>query len=106
MICCHMIADTLPELHAMAELIGLKRDWFQPLSSPHYDVSLERKRLAVLAGARVVERWEFVSVLRRLRPGVPDDPCKDKTNLVDSFGGCRRCSADQGVACRDKGTAP
>lgn len=67
MICCHMIADTLPELHAMADRIGLKREWFQPLSSPHYDVSLSRRALAIAAGARVVDRWEFVTVLRRLR---------------------------------------
>lgn len=26
---CHMMADTLDELHAMAVKIGLKRAWFQ-----------------------------------------------------------------------------
>lgn len=67
LVCCHMIADTLPELHAMAERIGMRREWFQPLSSPHYDVSLSRKRAAIAAGACVVDRWEFVTVLRRLR---------------------------------------
>lgn len=33
---CHMMADTLEELHAMAASIGMKRAWFQPLSSPHW----------------------------------------------------------------------
>ena len=34
---CHMLADTLEELHAMADLIGIKRKWFQNESTPHYD---------------------------------------------------------------------
>lgn len=67
MIMCHMIADSLPELHAMAGRIGLKREWFQPLSSPHYDVCVEKRALAIAAGARVVARWEFVTVLRQNR---------------------------------------
>lgn len=31
----HMIADNLEELHAMANLIGLKRSWFE---RDHYDI--------------------------------------------------------------------
>ena len=29
MIMCHMVADTLEELHIMADAIGVKRKWFQ-----------------------------------------------------------------------------
>jgi hypothetical protein len=48
MIMCHMIADTLEELHAMADLIGVARQWFH---RDHYDVCLAKRRLAISAGA-------------------------------------------------------
>lgn len=67
MIMCHMVADTLTELHRMAHLIGMRRTWFQPASFPHYDVSLERRRLAVRLGAVEVGRHELVAIMRRFR---------------------------------------
>lgn len=68
MVMCHMIADTLDELHAFAACIGLKREWFQgDASTPHYDVSLARRAQALLLGAVELERNEFVAVIRRLR---------------------------------------
>ncbi len=48
---CHMMADTLEELHAMADAIGMKRTWFQPLSSPHYDLTASRRAKAIALGA-------------------------------------------------------
>ena len=67
MVMCHMIADTLDELHAMALLIGMHREWFQPASFPHYDVSLTRRALALQFGAIEVDRRELVTVMRRCR---------------------------------------
>jgi len=64
---CHMIADTLDELHAMAQRIGLKREWFQPKSTPHYDLTASRRARAVTAGAIECGRVEFVRKLRALR---------------------------------------
>lgn len=68
MIMCHMVADTLEELHAMAERIGMRREWFQAdASTPHYDVSRTRRAAAIAAGAIEVDRRGMVAVIRRLR---------------------------------------
>lgn len=65
---CHMIADTLEELHAMADRIGVDRRWFQAKASfPHYDVCKSKRTLAVKAGAIECHRKEFVTHLRRIR---------------------------------------
>ncbi|KAF1043202.1 MAG: hypothetical protein GAK35_02294 [Herbaspirillum frisingense] len=67
MVMCHMLADSLAELHAMADRIGMRREWFQPGSTPHYDVCLSRRRLAVEFGAVEVGRRELVAIIKRLR---------------------------------------
>mgnify|MGYP000930083376 CR=1 FL=1 len=67
MIMCHMLADTLDELHAMAEKIGMKASWYQPLSFPHYDVCQMRRVLAIEHGAIQVDRRQIVHIKRRLR---------------------------------------
>jgi Fe-S oxidoreductase len=67
MIMCHMVADTPDELHAMAKQIGMRREWFQPKSTPHYDVCLMRRAKAIEFGAIVVDRRAFVDVIRRNR---------------------------------------
>lgn len=65
---CHMIGDTLEELHEMADRIGIKREWFQEdASTPHYDLSKTRRKLALEAGAIELDRKEFVAVIQRLR---------------------------------------
>lgn len=51
---CHMTADGLEELHAMADRIGLRRAWFQPearLVLCHYDLVPSRRARAVQFGA-------------------------------------------------------
>lgn len=67
MIMCHMFADTIAELHAMAEAIGMKREWYQPFSFPHYDVAKGRRAEAVRLGAIEVERREGYYIRKRLR---------------------------------------
>ncbi len=64
---CHMLADDIGELHAMALAIGMKREWFQPLSFPHYDVALGRRAAAVRLGAVELERQGVAALMRRLR---------------------------------------
>lgn len=48
---CHLTADTEEELHALASRIGLLRIWFQPRSSPHYDLTPALRERALAAGA-------------------------------------------------------
>lgn len=67
MLMSHMLADTPEELHAMADAISVNRKWFQPLSSPHYDICQEKRKLAIEAGAVVVERRQVVAIVRRIR---------------------------------------
>lgn len=55
---CHLTADSLEELHAMADRIGLKRAWFQPahrLHQCHYDLVPAKRAAAVRAGAVEVD---------------------------------------------------
>lgn len=70
MVMCHMIADTLDELHAMAAQCGMQRSWFQAppkASFPHYDVCLTRKADAIRNGAIELQRREFVETVQRIR---------------------------------------
>ena len=68
MVMCHMIADSLDELHEMATKLGLKRDWFQDrASTPHYDVCKRKRVQAVRLGAIACDRRAFVGHVRRIR---------------------------------------
>ena len=60
----HMVTDgdSFDELHAMAERIGLRREWFQ---GDHYDVVPAKRALAIRSGAVAVTARELVT--RRLR---------------------------------------
>lgn len=51
----HMTADTLSELHKMAQQIGLKRRWFQDTKHPHYDVVDKYRTRALYYGAKAVK---------------------------------------------------
>ena len=76
MLVCHMTADTLDELHEMAQIIGIKRQWFQNKSIPHYDICLSKRILAVQCGAieettreTVARKWK---AQKRNRNGYDD----------------------------------
>lgn len=66
---CHMLADSPDELHHMAEKIGLHPAFFQLSRTgvPHYDLTLTRRRAAVVHGAIEVDRAGLVEVIRRYR---------------------------------------
>lgn len=64
---CHLIADTVEELIEFAELIGLRREWFQAKSTPHFDLTADGREVAVSMGAIELTNRELVAKIRELR---------------------------------------
>lgn len=70
MVMCHMVADTPDELHKMAKTIGMQRRWYQSpekASFPHYDLSLTRRALAIVWGAKQITRRELGAYMKRVK---------------------------------------
>lgn len=67
MIMCHMLADTIGELLAMADNIGIARRHFQPMSHPHFDVSKGYRSKAVALGAVEIDRKTLVQHMKTQR---------------------------------------
>lgn len=64
----HMIADTMDELQEMAlKNLGLKMEWFQPGSFPHYDITIAKKKEAIKHGAIPLSQKELVRKIQELR---------------------------------------
>ena len=65
---CHLFSDetdpAMPELHAFARRVGMRRPWFQ---GNHYDLTPGRRAAAVKAGARELGRREAVAIWRAQR---------------------------------------
>lgn len=65
---CHLVADSLTELHDFARRIGLKRQWFQDRSFyPHYDVTMAIREKALRLGAVDADRPTIVDRSKLLR---------------------------------------
>jgi hypothetical protein len=89
----HLLADTVEELHAFAEQLGLRRAWFQdpvvngrPRPKPgsraaegwHYDVTDSKRERAIALGAEPIRWWNLYQVIdarvaRRLYAWASDD---------------------------------
>lgn len=61
---CHMIADSDDELHAFANKIGLKREWWQPKNS-HYDLRPGVRDIAVKFGAKELSIKDLARLNKR-----------------------------------------
>ncbi|HMQ04598.1 MAG TPA: DUF4031 domain-containing protein [Pyrinomonadaceae bacterium] len=64
---CHLIADSVEELMEFAVSIGLRPEWFQPKSSPHFDLTAVGREIAVRHGAIEIDQRELVIKLREFR---------------------------------------
>lgn len=77
MVMCHLWGDTLDELLAMVDTIGVQRKWIQghptlsfgkhrKASWVHFDIALSKKALAIDAGAILTDRFGPVEHIARL----------------------------------------
>lgn len=67
---CHVVADSLGELHTFAATLGLQRAWFQcppQVRYPHYDTIASRHAVALALGAVEVRPRVIVAKARLLR---------------------------------------
>ncbi len=59
--CGHLVSDTsIEELHEFAAQLGLRREWFQRKSIPHYDLTGAAWERAIELGAILVSSREIV----------------------------------------------
>lgn len=67
---CHMLSDTIEELNTFALLIGLKLEWFQSGDKhtiPHYDLTSNKRKLAVNKGAIEINRNQFIEKIKNYK---------------------------------------
>lgn len=67
----HMMADTMDELLAMADEIGVSRKWLQTGRYVHFDICQSKRALAVAAGAVEVTSKQMI-IRFRPNPTPPD----------------------------------
>jgi hypothetical protein len=61
----HLMADTLDELHAMADRLGIPRRAFQnKTSGAHYDVTADLRAGAIALGAVAISRHHDRALMR------------------------------------------
>jgi hypothetical protein len=79
---CHLVADSLDELHWFANSLGLKRAWFQGHASlPHYDVTVETRVVALNRGAVDSDRRTLVARGRQLKLELHSSRAKAESQL-------------------------
>ncbi|RQU81938.1 DUF4031 domain-containing protein [Burkholderia cenocepacia] len=79
---CHLVADSLDELHGFATLLGLKRGWFQAQASlPHYDVTVEIRDIALSRGAVAVDKRTLVLRGRQLKQELRAQKARQNSQL-------------------------
>jgi hypothetical protein len=65
---CHLVADSLQELHNFAARLGLQRRWFQGRSFyPHYDVTVAVRTRALRIGAVDADRETIIACCKVMR---------------------------------------
>lgn len=64
---CHLVADSVEELHYFAGRMHLNPSWFQDKSLPHYDLTAGMRTRAIRLGAHEIGRNKFVEIMHMYR---------------------------------------
>lgn len=80
----HMIADSVAELHAMADKIGVARRWHQ---GDHYDIAMSKRELAIQNGARSITLRQLACMSMLAKQGLP---LGDPETAIDRLIALRR----------------
>lgn len=71
---CHMLADTLVELHCFAHSIGVNKGLFHKNASyPHYDITIEMQKTAIFHGAILADRQTIIRCAKKLKNEMLDN---------------------------------
>lgn len=107
MVMCHLWADTLDELLAMVDTIGVQRKWIQGhptlsfgkhrnASWVHFDIALSKKALAIKAGAVLTDKYGPSEHTAKL--GIASgDPARIERGqrMLDNIARCRAMFSEQ-----------
>lgn len=64
---CHLIADSVEELHEFASMIGLPRQAFHRAARiPHYDITAPQRQLVLAKGVQAVTVRQGILLTRHL----------------------------------------
>lgn len=65
---CHLMADTLEELHQFARQLDIDARLFHRTASyPHYDITLEMRLMVIAHGAIDADRRTIIACGKRLK---------------------------------------
>ena len=65
---CHLMADTLEELHEFAQLHGIDARLFHRTASyPHYDITLAMRDKVIVHGAIDADRQTIIACGKKLK---------------------------------------
>lgn len=86
----HLVSDQIDpsELHAFAARVGMRREWFQPgrdAVGDHYDLTDPKRRKAIRLGAKEIDSYELVDIMRSKRKALTmtttAPPSEDKSSF-------------------------
>ena len=80
---CHLIADEVEELIEFAVAMGMREEWFQAKSTPHFDLTAAGRGTAVQNGAIELTQRELIQKLRELRKKrLANEPAANAKNVA------------------------
>ena len=70
---CHMLADSLQELHDFAAFIDVDARLFHRNASyPHYDITVQMREIAITQGAIPADRKKIIECAKKLKVELND----------------------------------